>query len=109
MPSAPIKEHWILRITPQPHRQLVIRVGRIFGTICSMVWMLGAFMGIYLGPLAFAVFRPAAPVSQPILWLIRVLDSDTFILTYTLIMLVFIGIVLTGHTLLEHLHNIRNA
>ncbi len=104
------KEHWILRVTPQSQRKRVVQIGRIFGVVCSMIWFLGAFVGLFLGPLVFAVWRPAAPISQPILWLRRVSGPpDAFLLTYTLMMMAFIGIVFTGYSFLEYLRNDRNA
>ena len=109
MPTEPIKEHWILRITPPRYRDRVTRVGLIFGPICRIVWMFGAFSGLFFGPLTFAISKPTAPISQPILWLRRISGADGFLWTYTLTMFVFIGVVYTGHTLLEYLHKSRNA
>jgi hypothetical protein len=67
-----------------------------------MVWMLAAFAGLFFGPLLFAVWRPTAPISQPILWLQRTSGFDGFILVYTLTMIVLIGIIRTGSTFFEH-------
>jgi len=109
MPTQQPKEHWILRVTPEPYHNRIIRVGRFFGVLCSMIWILGAVGGLYLGPLAFAVWRPAAPISQPVLWLRRVSEPDAFMLIYTLVMMTFIGVVYIGHSFLEYLRNDRNS
>jgi hypothetical protein len=109
-PAGSDKPHWILRITPERHRQRVTRIAIIFGAICTMVWMLAAFIGLFLGPLAFTVWRPTAPISQPILWLRRVSGPDAFILTYSLSMLLIIAIVFTGQDFLQRVKpNARNA
>ena len=103
------KEHWILRVSPQSQRKRVVQIGRIFGVVCTMIWFLGAFVGLFLGPLAFSVWRPAAPISQPILWLRRISGSEAFILTYTLVMMAFIGIVFTGYSFLDYIRTDRNT
>jgi vacuolar-type H+-ATPase subunit I/STV1 len=109
MPTRPSKEHWILRITPQCYRERVTRIGLYFGIVCSFIWMMGAFFGLFFGPALFAIWRPEAPISQPILWLRRISGSEAFVLTYTLSMMAFIGIIHTGHTLLNYLRNNRKS
>lgn len=54
-------------------------------------------------PLAFAIQWPDAPLSQPILWLIRIAGPDASVPVYSLTMLVLILIVYTGHTLFDYL------
>jgi hypothetical protein len=98
MPAGSDKPHWILRMTPKRYRSRVIRIGLVFGALCSMVWMVAAFFGLFLGPLALAVWRPAAPISQPIIWLRRVSGPNGFPFTYGLSMLVIVGVVYTGQT-----------
>jgi hypothetical protein len=72
--------------------------------------MLAAFAGLFFGPLAFAVLRPDAPISQPVLWLRRVSGPDAFVLTYGLSMIVIIAIIYTGHTFVERTNaNNRSA
>jgi hypothetical protein len=73
-----------------------------------MIWILGAFVGLFLGPLAVSVWRPAAPISQPVLWLRQVSEPDAFMLIYTLVMVIFIGVVYIGHSFLEYLRNDLN-
>ena len=105
----PPKIHWILRVTPESHRERVKRIGLIIGALCSMVWMLGAFAGLFLAPILFSVWRPAAPISQPVLWLQRTSGSEWFILTYSVAMVALIGIIRTGCTFFDHVTNNRNA
>ena len=109
-PTASHKPHWLLRITPERHRERVTRIAIVFGALCSLVWFLAAFVGLFLGPLAFAVWRPTAPISQPVLWLRRISGPDAFILTYGLSMLLVIAIVYSGQSFVERLKpNDRNA
>jgi hypothetical protein len=102
-PAGSHKPHWLLRITPERHRERVTRIGIIFGALCSMVWMLAAFFGLFFGPLLFAVWRPTAPISQPVLWLRRVSGQDAFYLTYGLSMFAIIAVIYAGQDFVERL------
>jgi hypothetical protein len=103
------KEHWILRLTPERHRHRVIRIGFIFGAACHAVLMLCGCFGLFFAPLSFAVWRPAAPIAQPVIWLRRISGAEAFPLTYTLVMCAIIAIVFTGYAFHESLRKQPNA
>lgn len=96
------KPHWILRLTPERHRTRVTRVGTVFGAICSMIWTLAAFVGIFLSPLAYSLWRPEAPIARLVLGLRRASGESAFIPVYSLVMIAIIGVVYSGHTFLEY-------
>ena len=67
-----------------------------------MPWRAPATTGVRcVGTLA--IQWPDAPLSQPILWLIRIAGPDASVPVYSLTMLVLILIVYTGHTLFDYL------
>src|SRR5262245_27658941 len=103
MHSAHEKPHWMIRLTPEFYRARVFRFGVIFGAACRLIWTLGAFAGFFLGPVLFAAWRRDAPLSQPVHWLRRVADGDSFIVVYSFLMLAVVAIVYSGHTLLQQL------
>jgi hypothetical protein len=103
------KEHWILRITPHRCRQRVIRIGFVGGTICTAIIHLAGMIGLYLGPIAFAAWRPRAPISRPVLWLRSISDPDWFMLTYTLAVSIIIGVIFVSASFAEYVRNTRNA
>ena len=65
--------------------------------------------GLYLAPIGFAAWRPGAPISQPVFWLLRISDPEWFILTYTLAMGVIIGIIFVGSSFFDYVRIDRNA
>ncbi|SKA92989.1 hypothetical protein SAMN02745166_02020 [Prosthecobacter debontii] len=93
---------WILRVTPEKHRELIQRIGIIVGFICQIVWMLGAFAGLFLGPLLFAIWRPTAPISQPVFWLLRTSGPEWSLIIYTFVMWICIGLVRVGCSFFEY-------
>jgi hypothetical protein len=100
--TAPQELHWILRVTPEQQRDRIQRLGTIVGAFCQMLWMLSAFTGLFLGPILFAVWRPTAPISQPVLWLQRISGPEWSIVSYTLAMLMFIGLVRVGCSFFDY-------
>ena len=104
MPAEPVREYWIHRIIPLRYRERVTRTGFVLGGVCSMIWTLGAFTGLFLAPFWFSQWRPGSLVAQPVHWLRqRIADTDHFIYAYSFSMLAFIGIIYSGHTLFERL------
>lgn len=67
-----------------------------------MVWMLGAFAGLFLEPIFYSNFRPDAPVSRMVHWVKRAVGPEDFVLVYTLGMLAMIAIIRTGCTFFEY-------
>ncbi len=94
--------HWILRITPERHRARVTRIGAVFGFVCSMIWTLAAFSGLFLGPLVYALWRPEAPLSRLVRRLYSAPGDDSSILIYSSVMIAIIGLIYSGHTFLNY-------
>ena len=75
----------------------------VVGAVGYVSFYMGGLFAILLGPLAYAAWRPNAPISQPVIWLKHLTGKDSFLLTYLLIQ-GFVAITLfCGSMLFEYL------
>ena len=90
------KAPWLLRSGSERQRKTITLIGRALGTIGYFVCFVGGLFAIVFGPVAFAMWEPDAPISQPIIWLGRTVGPTAFMIIYFSVMVAVAFILIWG-------------
>jgi len=90
------KEPWLLRNCSERQRKIVTFIGGAIGILGYGVYFFGGLLVIVFGPAAFAMWRPDAPISRPIIWLGRAVGPTAFMVIYFSVMVAVAFILMWG-------------
>ena len=104
MNFAPSKTPWLLRSGSERQTKIITLIGSAIGIIGYFAYFFGGLVAIVFGPVAFAMWRPDAPISQPIIWLGRTVGPTPFIVIYFSVMTAVAFILMWGIHVHDYTH-----
>jgi hypothetical protein len=96
MKSRAPKIPWVLRLCPDRWQKAAIFIGVCVGAVGLFVFGIGGMMAVLLAPAYFVRHYPEAPISQPVVWLLRALPKDAAITLLGLLQFGIVFLLLSG-------------